>query len=150
MYCTYAYLLSLVCSMITLSRNRAMAWCQQFLHIKFAPAGPQDPPITWWRHQMEIFSALLALYEGNPPLTGGLPSQRPVTRSFYTFFDLHLNKRLNKQSRLQWTETPLRSLWRHCNIESCLLRAIGPYVCSIGKQYQISLHYFHADSKMWR
>ena len=22
----------------------------------------------WWRHQMEIFSALLALYEGNPPM----------------------------------------------------------------------------------
>ena len=32
----------------------------------------------WWRHQMEIFSALLALCEGNPPVTGGFPSQRPV------------------------------------------------------------------------
>ena len=34
---------------------------------------------------MEIFSALLALYEGNPPVTGGFPSQRPVTRSFGVF-----------------------------------------------------------------
>ena len=25
--------------------------------------------IAWWRHQMETFSALLALCEGNPPLT---------------------------------------------------------------------------------
>ena len=25
---------------------------------------------SWWRHQMEIFSALLALCEGNPPVTG--------------------------------------------------------------------------------
>ena len=25
--------------------------------------------ITWWRHQMGIFSALLALCEGNPPVT---------------------------------------------------------------------------------
>ena len=28
---------------------------------------------TWWRHQMETFSALLALCEGNPPVTGGFP-----------------------------------------------------------------------------
>ena len=35
-----------------------------------------------WRFQMETFSALLALCEGNPPVTVGLPSQRPVMRSF--------------------------------------------------------------------
>ena len=29
--------------------------------------------ITWWRHQMETFSALLALYGGNPPVTGEFP-----------------------------------------------------------------------------
>ena len=52
---------------------------------------------TWWRHQMEAFSVLVALCEGNPPITGGFPSQRPVTRSFDLFFHLHLNKRLNKQ-----------------------------------------------------
>ena len=33
------------------------------------------------RHQMEIFSMLLALCEGNPPITGGFPSQSPVTRA---------------------------------------------------------------------
>ena len=44
--------------------------------------------ISWWRHQMEMCSALLALCEGNPPVTGGFPSQRPVTRIFYVFFDL--------------------------------------------------------------
>ena len=53
---------------------------------------------TWWRHQMEAFSALLALCEGNSPVTGGFPSQRPVTRSFDVFFDLRLNKWLRKQS----------------------------------------------------
>ena len=31
---------------------------------------------------VETFSALLAFCEGNPPVTGGFPSQRPVTRSF--------------------------------------------------------------------
>ena len=43
-----------------------------------------------WRHQMETFSALLALCAENSPVTGEFPSQRPVTRSFDAFFDLHL------------------------------------------------------------
>ena len=66
---------------------------------------------TWWRDEMEIFSALPALCEGNPPVTGGFPYQGPVTRCF----DLRLNKRLSKQLKGRWFETPSRSLWRHCN-----------------------------------
>ena len=72
--------------------------------------------LTWWRHQMETFTALLALCEGNPPVAGEFPSQRPVTRSFDVFFDLRLNKRLNKQSRRRWFETQSCSLWRHWNV----------------------------------
>ena len=64
---------------------------------------------------METFSALLALCEGNSPVPGEFPSQRPVMRSFDVFFDLRLNKWFNKQSRLRWFETPSCSLWRHCN-----------------------------------
>ena len=71
--------------------------------------------LTWWRHQMGTFSALLALCEGNSPVTGEFPPQRPVTRSFHVFHDLRLNKRLNKQSCAWWFETPSRSLWRHCS-----------------------------------
>ena len=33
-------------------------------------------PSMWWRHGMETLSALLALCGGNPPVTGGFPSQR--------------------------------------------------------------------------
>ena len=40
---------------------------------------------AWWRHQMETFSAFLALCAGNSPVTGEFPSQRPVTRSFDVF-----------------------------------------------------------------
>ena len=69
---------------------------------------------TWWRHQMEAFSALLALCAGNSPVTGEFPSQRSVTRSFDVFFDLRLNKRLSKQSWAWWFETPSCPLWRHC------------------------------------
>ena len=60
-------------------------------------------------------SALLALCEGSPPVTGGFPSQRPMTRSFDVFFDLHLNKRVSKQSWDWRFETPSLPLWRHCN-----------------------------------
>ena len=41
-------------------------------------------------HQMETFSALLALCAGNSPVSGEFPAQRPVTRSFDVFFDLRL------------------------------------------------------------
>ena len=71
--------------------------------------------LAWWRHQMETFSALLALCAGSSPVSGEFPAQRPVTRSFDVFFDLHLNKRLSKQSWGWWSETPSRPLWRHCN-----------------------------------
>ena len=43
-------------------------------------------------------------------------SRRPLPRSFDVFFDLRLNKRFSKQSWVWWFEMPLRSLWRHCNI----------------------------------
>ena len=70
---------------------------------------------SWWRHQMETFSALLALCAGNSPVTGEFPAQKPVTRS-YVFFDLRLNKRLSKQSWGWWFETPSPPLWLHCNV----------------------------------
>ena len=60
-------------------------------------------------------TSLLALCEGKSPATGKFPSRRPVTRSFDVFFDLCLNKRLSKQPRGWWFETPLRPLWRHSN-----------------------------------
>ena len=47
---------------------------------------------------METFSVLLAIFAENSPVTGEFPAQRPVTRSFDVFFDLHMNKRLSKQS----------------------------------------------------
>ena len=80
--------------------------------------------LRWWRHQMETFSALLALCEGNSPVTGEFPSQRLVTRNVDVFLDLRLIKRLSKPSRRRWFEMPSRSLWRHCNacsVHRCLL-----------------------------
>ena len=54
-----------------------------------------EVPHSWWCHQMEKFSALLAFVR---ELTGEFPAQRPVTRIFDVFFDMCLNKWLSKQS----------------------------------------------------
>ena len=70
---------------------------------------------TWWRHQMETFSALLAICAWNSPVPGEFPAQSPVTRSLDIFFDLHPNKRLCKQWWGWWFETPSCPLWRHRN-----------------------------------
>ena len=75
--------------------------------------------VSWWRHQMETFSPLLAFVRG----IGGFPSQRPVTWSFDDFFDLRLTNRLSKQSRRWWFETPSCTVWRHCNRQ---LQVHGP------------------------
>ena len=72
---------------------------------------------SWWRHQMETFSTLLAIYAVCGEFTGHqrIPTQRPVTRSVDVFFDLRPNKRLSKQSWGWWFETQSRPFWRHCN-----------------------------------
>ena len=88
---------------------------------------------TWWRHQIETFSALLALCAANSTVTGEFPIQRPVTRSFDVFFDLCPNKQLSKQTWGWWFETLSRSLWRHCNdlkIPPHLLGLISTYIVS--------------------
>ena len=54
------------------------------------------------------------------PLTKGT-----VTRIFDVFFDLRPNKRLSKQSRRRWFETPSRSLWRHCDAKWAFSRTIS-------------------------
>ena len=74
---------------------------------------------------MATFSALLALCEGNSPVPGEFPKHRPETRSFDTFFDLHLNKYLSKQSRHRWFETPTCSLRRYCNGVNTFRKAIA-------------------------
>ena len=77
---------------------------------------------SWWRQEMGTFSALLAICAGNSPVIGEFHAQRPVTQSFNVFVDLRLNKRLSKQSRGWWLETPSRPLWRHCNVTRWPLR----------------------------
>ena len=97
---------------------------------------------TWWRHQMETFSALLALCVGNSPITGEFPTQRPVT---HVFFDLHLNKRLGKQSWSWWFESHLCSLWRHRNETSIFKHGCFSYAgkwCLSFGEYMLHCHLY--------
>ena len=48
-------------------------------------------------------------------LCGEFADQRPVTRNFDIFFDLHPNKLLSKQLWGWWFETPSCPSWRHRN-----------------------------------
>ena len=65
---------------------------------------------------------------GNSPVSGEFPAQRPVTRSFKSFFYLHLNKRLSKQSQVWWFETQSRSLWRQCNVYMCFVSVSNTFI----------------------
>ena len=89
------------------------------IHIEtWVPISARDywkSSLSWWRHQMETFSALLAICAGNSPVIDEFTAQRPVTRSFDVSFDLRLNKRLSKQWWGWGFETPSCPLWRHRN-----------------------------------
>ena len=94
---------------------------------------------SWWRHQMETFSALLALFVGNSPVTGEFPTQRPVTQSFDVFFYLGLNKQLSKQSWGWCFEMPLWSLLCHCNASSVLLSAMRCRVFLMNRKMSVTI-----------
>ena len=62
------------------------------------PADSIQPISSWWRHQMETLSALLAICAGNSPVSGEFPRTKASDAElFYVFFDLCQNKRLSKQ-----------------------------------------------------
>ena len=82
------------------------------VHLLVSPGDQEHRFVIWWRHQMETFSALLAICAGNSPVPGEFPTQRPVTRSFDVFFDLRPNKQLSKQ---WWFGTQSCPWWRHRN-----------------------------------
>ena len=77
--------------------------------------GDSNIVMTSWNGNIFRVTGLLWV---KPLVTGGFPSQRPVTQSVDVSFDLCLNKRMSKQSRRRWFDTPSRSLWRHCNVRA--------------------------------
>ena len=84
------------------------------MHFGFMWGGYEYIHETWWRHEMETFSALLAICV----VPGEFRAQGPVTQSFDVFFDLRPNKQLSKQSWGWWFETLSHPFWRHRNVIS--------------------------------
>ena len=68
-----------------------MQWRIVLINVKLIPL----------RDDIEMLSLLLALCVGNPLVTGGFPSQRASDAGFHDFFDISLNKLLNKQLSCQ-------------------------------------------------
>ena len=74
-----------------------------------------------WKH----FPSYWPIFAGNSSVPGVFPAQRPVMLSFDVFFDLRLNKRLNKQSWGWWCEMLSRPLLRRCNDWYSYIRPIS-------------------------
>ena len=115
----------------------------------FGRVNGENRMITWWRHQMETFSALLAICAGNSPVSGEFPAQRPVTRSFDVFFDVRLIKRLGKHSRGWWFETLSHPLWRHRN-ESSANQLIFAWIKSqLFRRRHFQTHFLEWNSSIY-
>ena len=71
---------------------------------------------SWWRHEMETFSALLVLCAGIHRSPVNSPHKDQWRRALMFSLICALNKHLSKQSRGWWFETPSRLLCRHCNV----------------------------------
>ena len=99
------------------SQSPVMCNLDVFFGVSLIKYTKKQLPVLWDAKTLitALKDWLLALCVGNSPVTGEIPKQTPVMRNFGIFFDLRLNKRLNKQSLGWWFETPSRSLRRHCN-----------------------------------
>ena len=72
-----------------------------YVYWPFVGSNAENASIWWQRHAFWNWQRV--------------PAQRPVTRSFDVFFDLHPNKRSSKQSWGWLFETLSRPLWPHRN-----------------------------------
>ena len=84
-----------------------------------------DPSCTLYEETCMMTSSHGNIFHVTGPLCGEFTGHRwiPLTKAsnmeLWCFFDLCLNKRLSKQLRCQWFETPSCSLWRRCNGSYC-------------------------------
>ena len=132
---------------ISRENKTSLNWC--CLLIKHRQVRRHLQAQWWWRHQMETFSALLAICTVNSPISGEFTTQRTVTRSFGVFFDLRMNERLSKHLRDWWLETTSRPLWRQSN--EWWLRSGTIYIRNLNiKQFCITIHVFSFGlGKFW-
>ena len=80
--------------------------------------------VTKWKHFPRCWPFVWGIHRSSV----NSPDKGQWRGVFYVFFDLHLNKRLSKQSWGWWFEMPSRSLGCHCN---CLPEMYSlPFICS--------------------
>ena len=109
------------------THHRGLSWLLMLaIFIHALCIGP------WWSHRMEAFSALLALCAGNSPVTGGFPSQRPVTRGFDVFLICAwISSRVNKREA--------RNLRRHrAHYDLTVMTMMHPLLA--GSYFAVSVH----------
>ena len=76
-----------------------------------------DEVKTW----KQMFSALLPLCEGNPPIPVDSIPKGPVMLSFCVFFVINPNKMWNKQQSDQWLGDALVLILCGCDDKTCIL-----------------------------
>ena len=114
-----------LCNLFSLSVTTATSKSTNCNFIQYVPSNMHSSMtcflLLWLNHHM-MTSSNENIFRVTGPLCGEftshrlIPDKRPVTRRFDAFFDLRLNKRLIKQSRGWWFETPSHPLWRHSNV----------------------------------
>ena len=64
----------------------------------------------WWCHDMEMFSTLLTICEGNPPVTGGFPSQRAsnVDNVFFVVSDVIIGGMASRLCTQQFVQMQIK------------------------------------------
>ena len=72
-------------------------------------------------------TSLLSLCEGNPPVTGGFPSQRDSNTEIWWVF-ISLNKLLNKLLSFRWYQTPWHSVTSLELLQRHLLRLASIHI----------------------
>ena len=80
----YYHVLSPICFMNFTRITLSEIWVQNYRNMyELCLVTPyQLNHIPWWSHQMETFSALLAICAGNSPVIVEVPAKMPVTQSF--------------------------------------------------------------------
>ena len=74
-----------------------------------------DMTLTWWRHHMETFSALLAICAGNSPVPCEFHKGQWRGALMFSLVCGWINGWVNNCEWGWWFETLSHPLWRHCN-----------------------------------
>ena len=91
-------------------------------------SSPHSISLSWWRHHMEKLPTILALWEGNPPVTGGFPSQKASSVELgYCLWSTPEHMVEKKQWKCRWFETP----WRSCDVTVMVIEVVYAPVSSL-------------------